>query len=335
MAGPDGAPVLVTGANGFVGSHLVEELLRRGRSVRCAVRPRSSVEALPSDRVEIVRVDYDRPATLDAAVDSCVGVVHLAGATRADSPGAYRAANVEPVRSLAAACRRAGPHPGRFVLVSSLAAAGPSRRDRPRVEDDPEQPLSEYGRSKLEAESVLRSAEGPGDDWAVLRPCAVYGPRDRDFLRLARMVVRGWVVRVGSDPVLMSVVHAQDLARALADVLAHPGAAGRTWFVADPDPAPWDRIAGLMAEACGRHPRWLTVPPGLLPVIAEISSWVSAVTRSTNPLPADRLAELRAEAWTCSPARIAADIGFTTRVRLAEGLASTLRWYQKEGWLAR
>jgi nucleoside-diphosphate-sugar epimerase len=328
------APVLVTGANGFVGSHVVDELLRRGVPVRAVVRPSSRVEGLPHDRVDLRRVDYSEPGSVEALVDGTRGVIHVAGATRAASEAAYEQANVQTTRTLVEACVRSPQISDGFVLVSSLAAAGPSTRDRARDEAQPERPISAYGRSKLRAETAVRELAGDRLAWSILRPPAVFGPRDRDFLRLARMVDRGWAPRLGSLPQRLSVIHVHDLTRALADVLGDPRAVGRTWFVADPAPTDWDEIVDVLAAALQRHPHRIPVATGLLPVVAGVSSVIGRLARRPGPLPADRVADLRAEAWTCSPVRIAHELGFRPTVTLREGLHATVRWYRDHGWLS-
>ncbi len=328
------APVLVTGANGFVGSHVVDELLRREMSVRAAVRPGSGIEELATDRVDLRRVDYSDPAAVEALVDGTRGVIHVAGSTRAAREADYERANVQTTRTLVEACARSSRAGDGFVLVSSLAAAGPSMRDRPRDEAQPERPISAYGRSKLRAETAVREVAGDDLAWSILRPPAVFGPRDRDFLRLARMVDRGWAPRLGSVPQELSVIHVHDLARALVDVLGDPRGAGRTWFVADPAPTDWDEIVDVLAAALRRRPRRIPVSTGLLPVVAGVSSVIGRLARRPGPLPADRVADLRAEAWTCSPVRIAHELGFRPAVTLREGLHATVRWYRDHGWLS-
>ena len=327
-------PVLVTGANGFVGSHMVDELLRRGLGVRAAVRPGRRVEPRPAGGLEVVEVDYEDFDALSRIVDGCQGVVHVAGATTAVDDEAYEAANVRPTRSLAVAAVRAAPPPERFVLVSSLAAAGPSRRERPRDEDQPPRPITGYGRSKLRGERILRDVAGDRLPWSIVRPAAVYGPRDRAFLRLARAIARGWVPRLAARPQALSLVHALDLGRAIADVMATPAAEGRTYFVADPETTDADAVVDAMAAAMVRHPLRIPVAPGLVPVLARIATQASRLLRRPDLVPTDRLADLRAEAWTCSPARIAREVQFRPSVSLAEGLRETIGWYREQGWLA-
>ncbi|HEY6105649.1 MAG TPA: NAD-dependent epimerase/dehydratase family protein, partial [Anaeromyxobacteraceae bacterium] len=150
---------LLTGATGFIGLTLAERLRARGDAVRALARASSRVEELSALGVDLVRGDVTDPRSLPAAVDGCEAVVHLAGLTKALGPEEYRRVNVLGARHLAAACSEARPGPV-LVLVSSLAAAGPALAGRPRREEDPPAPVSDYGRSKLEGEQEVRALAG-------------------------------------------------------------------------------------------------------------------------------------------------------------------------------
>ena len=175
--------VSVTGATGFLGWHIATELAARGWTVRAIVRP-GSAKPLP-EGVEIRQSSLEHVA-LKAAFDGSDVVVHAAGLTRARSERAFRTVNVDGTRAVVAAANEAG---ARIVHISSLAAIGPGTADRPAHEDDRPQPLTAYGKSKLASEAVVRSeARVP---WTIVRPAAVYGPRDRQFLPLVRLATRG------------------------------------------------------------------------------------------------------------------------------------------------
>jgi len=324
--------VAVTGASGFVGSHLVDRLLAGGARVRCLVRASSRLRWHDPARVDVARVDFEDEGSLSAAVDGCATLFHVAGATRAGSADAYLHANEDITRRLVRACRRSGAAGERFVLVSSLAAAGPSAPGRPRTEDDPPAPVSPYGRSKLAAEAAL--CEEDALSWTVVRPPAVYGPRDEDFLKLIRMARAGWVVRVGGPPQPISVIHVLDLVEAIVRAARESAAAGRVYFAAHARVTDFDEIARIAARSLGRERvRWVAVPRALVGTVGRLTGVANALAGRANPLPADRLRDVLAPAWCCSPSRIEAEVGWTARVDLEEGLADTVAWYRAEGWL--
>jgi nucleoside-diphosphate-sugar epimerase len=326
--------VAVTGASGFVGGHLVNRLLADGARVRCLVRTSSRLRGVDPGMVEVVRVDFHDEQSLATAVEGCPTIFHVAGATRAGNEEAYRRANEDITRHLVRACRSTEAASERFVLVSSLAAAGPSARDRPLTEDDPPAPVSPYGRSKLAGEIALREEAAALVPWTVVRPAAVYGPADTAFPRLLRMARIGLVARVSGPPQPVSVIHVRDLVEALVLAAREEGAARRVYFAAHPRTTDFDEIARVAAREFGHERvRWFTVPRSLAGTVGRLTGIASALAGRPNPLPPDRLRDLLAPAWCCSPARIEAEVGWTARIGLEAGLADTLSWYRREGWL--
>lgn len=323
------ARALVTGANGFLGSHLVERLRAEGWDVRGMVRRTSDTRWLPPD-LDLAYGDAAVPESLTPAVRDVDTVFHLAGVTRAGSEADYLRVNAEGTGSLARAARDAGV--GRFVLVSSLAAGGASTADRARNEDDPDRPTGAYGRSKKAGEDAL-AREAGGLAWTVMRPCAVYGPRDRDFLILARFAAGGRVIRFTGPPQRVSIVHVEDVVRGLLAAAKTEAAAGRTYYLAHPEPTTWTEVGRRMAAAAGRRPRNLPVPRSILPAASRIAGLAAAIAGKRNPLPRDRIRDLLAEAWTCDPGRARDELGFAATMPLDEGMADLMNWYAKEGWI--
>jgi nucleoside-diphosphate-sugar epimerase len=333
MHDPDGPrTALVTGANGFLGSHLVEHLLAEAWRVRALVRRTSDTRWLPLSGVERVYGEAALGEGLEAAVDGVDVVYHLAGVTRADSEEAYNRVNAMGTRHLVQAVRAAGRPVRRFVLVSSLAAGGPSGRDRPRGVDDPDRPSNAYGRSKKRGEEELIENAG-GLDWTILRPPAVYGPRDRGFLVLARMAARGWVFRITGEIQPVNVVHVRDLVEAVHVASVSPAAVGRKYYVAHPRITDWGEMAELMARVRGRHAREVPVPRAVVPAVSRVAGIVSSLRGRNNPLPWDRTRDLLAEAWTCDPSGAATDFGFSAATDLPEGIRELMGWYAQEGWV--
>ena len=188
--------VLVTGATGFIGSHLVERLVELGARVRCLVRHSSSLRYLPHEGIELVYGELATGEGLEAAVEGAGVVLHVAGVTKAFSESAHYAGNLRGTENLLRACERQSASVRRFVHVSSLAAVGPSPDSSPLGEDAEPHPLTWYGRSKLAAEKAVRASSL---SWraVIVRPPLVYGPRDTDVFEVFRTVARGRLLRVG------------------------------------------------------------------------------------------------------------------------------------------
>jgi len=324
--------VLVTGATGFVGSHLVELLCERGHAVRCLARnPAKLEELLPGLELTLVHGALDDHAALRRAVSGVDAVVHVAGLTAARRRRDFYDVNAEGTRALVEAAS-SGAKLTHFIHVSSLAAAGPSTRGTPTVVGAESGPVSQYGASKLLGEEIVRGSSLP---WTIVRPPAVYGPRDRAFLPLFRLLGRGWNVAFGDGRQELSMVYAPDLVQALADCLDHP-ATGAVYHAAHPAVCTARELALGMRTALGVHsPRTLTIPGFLVRPLLTLSGGAARLMRQATMLSRDKSGEILAEAWTCSSASIERDLGWRANTDLASGLTQTVEWYRAEGWLAR
>ena len=322
----------VTGGTGFVGSHLVEALLARGVSdVRCLVR--SDPTWLAGLPVTVVRGDLFSDAALREALAGVSDVYHVAGLTRARDQAALDRANVAGTRSLLLAVRDAAPH-ARVLVTSSLEAMGPNRvrpdgSPVPATEADVPRPVSMYGRSKAAMERRVR------DEFAdlrpvVVRPPAVYGPREADLFEMIRAASRGLFAVVGDGRARrLSLVHVRDLVRGMIESLETPG---ETYFIGSERGVSWREVSDAMAHALGRRVLRLPVPTAAMGAAGRVSEWAGALRGTLPPLTRDK-AEAARHAWVCSVAKAEARLGYRQEISLEEGMAETVAWARAEGWL--
>lgn len=321
---------LVTGASGFIGSHLVEVLVARGWRVRCLVRRSSVLRWLPTDDVTLINGDIAVPGEdLERAVRNVSVVFHLAGLTSAVNEQSYTSANVEGMRNIVDAMRRAAPD-ALLVFCSSLAAAGPAPKRRPLNETDEPSPVSAYGRSKLTAERIVVES---GLQYLIVRPPAVYGPRDTDILAAFRLAAHGLALRVAPESQQLSLVHAADLARGFVCAVEAEGRG--LYYMTDGMIHTWDAVMEYVARAVGRKPRVFAVPPGIADAISRAERLRGLLTGSKPLLTPDRIRELSAGDWTCDDTRARLDVDYESTITLPEGLRTTAEWYRSQGWLSR
>lgn len=326
-----GVKAAVTGGTGFVGSHLVEELLRQRIGSLALVRRTSNISGLTSMGVDWVIAPLDDGNAVRQAVAGADVVLHLAALTRSLSEAELRRVNVEATRRLLEAVLDARPRVRRLVYMSSLAAVGPAQNGRAIGPSDEARPLTAYGRSKLAAESVVLAA-AEELEVVVVRAPAVYGPRDRDLLTFFRFAARGILPVPAGEGRALQLVHARDLARALVMAATEPGAAG-VYHVADPTPYAWDEIVELMASAVGRRARQVRVPEGLVRAAASMAGWAGKMVGRMPAFNRDKAEELLARAWLCDTSRARNELGWRPEIELASGLNETARWYREHGWL--
>jgi dihydroflavonol-4-reductase len=316
--------MLVTGATGFIGSHLIKKLAARGERVRCLVRRQA---ALPPE-AETAYGDLASGQGLDEALRGVDSVIHLAGVTKALTPADYYVGNARATENLA---RALSGRSVRLVHVSSLAAIGPSPDGAPVAEDSEPHPYSNYGKSKLEGERVVRRLV---PDAVIVRPPVVYGPRDTDVFQLLKSISKGLVLEISGGERWFSAIYVEDLVEGLLAAVRSPNGAGRAYFLAYSKPATWRELSGAAARIMGRTPRVLRIAPGLAMVVGYGAELWARVTRKPGIISREKVAEAQCMNWTCDTRRAAAELGFQARTPLEAGLAQTLAWYKEAGWLS-
>jgi len=304
---------LVTGATGFIGSHLVDALRTAGHEVRVLTRP------LPVDD-DLVRAPIWHGVT---------HLIHLAARTRAPDARAFHESNVAfTERLLRAAC--AQPVPPRMLFVSSLAASGPALSPtQPRTELDTPAPIERYGASKLAAEQHVRAAACP---WTIVRPPAVYGPRDRDFATVFRQLQRPLHWRATPGWHAFTLTHVHDVVSALIAAAFRDEAVGRTYHLSGDD-LTWDAFYAAVAQTqnAGRSIA-LPVPSPLLSVAGIVGGLWAQLTGHTPLATPDKIALGRAPYWLSTGAALTRDTGWVPQVALTDGVRDTAAWYRANGW---
>ena len=319
---------LVTGATGFVGSHLVEALLQSGVEVTALARSPAKAAALEAQGVQVVQGDLDHGEALQQATRNQTVIYHVAGAIAATGEAEFLRCNRDGTRNLVSAAEANGT--GRFVLVSSLAAGGPSPHGLPLQGNEAPRPVTAYGRSKLEAERVVQASRLA---WSIVRPPLVYGPRDREVLKVFRLVRFGIAPVFGDGGQELSAVHGADLATALVAIAAAPAAVGGTYNACHPEVFTSAEFVAGVAAAMGRSVRVLRVPRMAGRALLSITERVARFSGRPTILTADKANEFFQPAWTGDPAPLIRDSGWHPAYDLRTGLDHTYQWYRKAGWL--
>lgn len=324
-----GKKALLTGASGFIGGRLRDALLARGADVVAIRRPGSPA----SKKGRSVEADYDRPETLKRVMESEKPdlLLHVAGVTKGVTYDDFRRGNVVPTVNLLRAAREAHPGLGRFVLMSSAAAAGPSTPSRALRETDNARPIEFYGQSKLEAELAV---SGQKDfSWSIVRPSGVYGPGDADYFNLFKEASSGRNVFFGNRHRWFSAIYVDDLIEATLLSALKPEADRQLYFVCDGRPVTWETFQAEIKRAAGRKVRDVNLPEILVDVAAfggELASRIDKKPRLFNRQKAKMGAQ---DAWTCTSEKLRSQLGWTSETTIEAGVPRTFAWYRSERWL--
>jgi len=335
--------VLVTGANGFIGTHLVQELLAQGENVTCLVRKTSDIQRLQSLGATIIQGDVTDRESLEPAIRDKQIVHHVAGCTRALRARQFYSVNQRGTHNVAEVCARQ-TSPPTLVYVSSLAAAGPAVEGRPRTETDTPMQVSHYGRSKWAGEGELaRFADRL--PITIVRPAIVLGEADRMGLEMFKSV---WRYRLhlipGFGSPCFSLIHADDLVKLLilaarrgtrlqpAGLEARTSSEGYYFASCEKDPT-YAELGRMIASVMGRRVLPLPLLRPVVWTVAVATEAISQLIRRPLYLNLDKVREATAGSWICSPQAAIDQLGFSVSAPLEERLRQTVQWYRQQKWL--
>ena len=334
--------VLVTGASGFIGTHLVRGLVARGDNVTCLVRQTSDISQLKKLSCTIAYGDTVKEAeNVRTAIDGNQTVFHLAASTHSIVSRELETLNSTGFENVVEACADC-PSPPTLVFVSSLAAVGPSSPTNPVTENTPRVPVSFYGKSKLACERIAEefSARVP---ISIVRPPIVLGGGDRHGLDMFRLIDQlGWHFVPSFKTNYFSVIHADDLSNALIRVAdsgrrLNPASPSEgIYFASADETVSYSQLGRMIGDSLGRRrTRVLRVAMPILWVFAGLNQLKARLTSTPQFLNWDKFREAKAGSWICSNEKIKNEVGFAPELPLMERLNQTSAWYRRHGWLAQ
>ncbi len=324
--------VLLTGATGFIGSHVAEALVRKGIDTRCLVRDKDRLGWLTDLPVEIVVGDCQEKSSLRQAVLDVDQVFHLAGATLAVAEKTFFEVNGLGTRNLVETCIEQNSRLEKFIYLSSQAAAGPCPGAGRKNESDPCEPVSPYGKSKLLGEELALS-HADELPLLILRPCAIYGPRDTGFLTLCQWLAKNINPCLFGPEQHISLCYVGDLVRAILLAAESQTRSGEIFFLSDGHDYRLAEIGDVFAQAMAINALKLRLPRQLLFGMAFCAECFARVSGKPAILSRGRVREMGCANWLCDIGKAIEFIGFEPRITLAQGAALTVAWYRKEHWL--
>ena len=324
------SPVLITGASGFVGSHLAESLARQKVKVKMLVRETSRLPFKLSPGMELCYGDVTDFESVRKAVKGVKVVYHLAGILRGSNFARLEQVNAEGTRHVCLAAEAEGGI-RRLIYISSLSAAGPSRTGMEMDETSPCRPACSYGETKLMGEQIALSYRNKFPV-TVLRPGAVYGPRETDIFAYFKMVRQGMVF-IPSVEQRVSFVHVADLVGAVQIAAQSPRAEGQIYFVSDGKSYSWDQISAFIGQTLKRSYFTFKVPMGIVKIAAGLGEAVEKITGKASIVNLDKVKEAYYPVWVCSSRKIRKELGFKPRFEILRGIENTIQFYLSAGWL--
>ncbi len=324
--------LLITGASGFVGYHLIEEALRQGYEVYAAVRETSTVNHLEHLPIHFTYPDFSNVNALRKELDEkeYAYIIHAAGITKARTQKEYDKVNAVYTRNLAQAIVSSGRPSKKLVFLSSLAASGPATLAQPMQEQNKPAPVTPYGKSKLMAEQFLNNTYGL--DFITLKPTAVYGPREKDLFLMFRSISRGLEPYIGYQDQHLSFIYVKDLAKAAVNAL-QSHRSRKSYLLSDGMVYDKYAMGQVVKQLLQKKTIRLHIPIPMVKATAGLLDAVYAFSSKTPTINREKLPELMAESWACDISKARTELGFDPQYNLNKGLEETILWYKNNNWL--
>jgi len=322
----------VTGANGFVGSHLVDYLLGKNFEVRCIVRKSSNLQWLTGKDVKIFDCGLFDKNGLREAFKDVNYIFHVAGVVKAKNEAGYFKGNVEATKVLLEVASEVKNQIKKFVIVSSQTVSGPAINGKPVTEDMQPNPLTTYARSKLKQEQVALSYNDVFPV-TICRAPAIFGERDTEIFIYFQVFNRGLTTMIGFDKKELSLLHVTDLAEGLYLAAISEKAAGEIYFISSEKFYNWDEVGEITSKVLGKKAFRIKIPHFIVFIIAAFAQFFAMFSSKPATLNIEKAKDLTQKYWICDTTKAIRELGYKQKVSVEEGIKRTCEWYKDMKWI--
>lgn len=323
---------LITGATGFVGSHLADKLINKNYEVYCLKRKTSSTKWLDGKNVKFVEGDLFSNDALENCIKDMDYVFHVAGVVKSKTKEGFFKGNYKATKNLLEITEKVNKNIKKFIFVSSLAAVGPALTETPVNEDKKPEPITTYGISKMKAEEEVMKYK---DKFPVtiVRPPAVFGPRDTEILIYFKTFSSGLNSVIGFDKKYLSLVYVEDLADGIILAAEKEISKGNVYFLCFDKAYNWDEIGDVTSGILGKKAFKLRLPHSFVYSVGYIAELFSAFSKNPATLNIEKCKDITQLRWTCSNEKAKKELGFLPKFTLEESFAKTIQWYKEMKWI--
>ncbi len=322
----------ITGATGFVGSHLADKLKASGFDVMCLKRKSSSTKWLDGKGFEYIEGDLFSNEALEKAIAEADYVFHVAGVVKSVNKEGFYKGNYEATKNLLEITKKVNPLIKKFVHISSQAACGPAIDSDTVDENTPPNPITTYGISKLKAEEEVNkfASEFP---ITIIRPPAVFGPRDTEIFIYFQTFSKGLNSVIGFDKKYLSLVYVEDLVDGILLATQKDIANGQTYFICFDEPYNWDEMGDATSKILDKKAFKVRIPHSIVYSVGYIAEKIALLSGKAATLNVEKCKDITQLRWVCSNAKAKAQLGFQTKFTLEESFRKTIEWYKEMKWI--
>lgn len=323
---------VVTGANGFVGSHLVDFLLEKNYEVRCIVRRTSNLKWLQNKNIKIYDCGLLEIDALAKAFKDANFIYHVAGVVKSKTHEGYFKGNVDTTKALLEAAVQNKNTIEKVLIVSSQTVTGPSLDGNPVNEQTPCNPITTYGKSKLSQENLANSYKDKLPI-VICRAPAVYGERDTEIFIFFKTFNSGLMTTIGFDRKILSLIHVRDLVEGFYLAATKNISTGETYFISSEKFYTWDEVGEVCSAVMNKKPIKISVPHFVVYTVAAAAQFLSLFSNKPATLNIEKAKDITQRAWICDTSKAVSDLGYHQKISLKEGIKRTVDWYKEMKWL--
>ena len=324
---------IVTGANGFVGSHLVDYLLTKDFEVRCIVRKSSNLRWLKNKNVIIFDCGLFNKDGIRKAFNGANYIFHVAGVVKAKNEAGYFRGNVEATKVLLEVAEEFKENIKKFLIVSSQTVSGPSSSINNPVNEETEcKPLTTYARSKLKQEQVTLAFKEIFPV-TICRAPAIYGERDTEIFIYFQVFNRGLTTMIGFDKKELSLLHVADLVEGLYLAAISDKANGEIYFISSEKFYTWDEVGKITSKVLNKKAFRIRLPHFIVFTVAAFAQFFAMFSSKPATLNIEKAKDLTQRYWTCDTSKAIRDLGYSQKISIEEGIKRTCDWYKQMKWI--
>jgi len=329
----DLAKAFITGGTGFIGSTLVDELIKKNYIVKCLIRNTSSLQWLKDKPVELIKGDLWNREILKDALKDADYVFHAGGVTFGKKKEDYYRGNSEATKSLIQFCYEINPDLKKFVHISSQTVTGPSpAADKPVDENTPCNPITTYGKSKLLAEKYVMEYFDRMNV-TILRAPAVYGPRDYAIYEYFKTMSRGLQPLIGFKDKLVSLIFVDDLVSGIILAAESEASKSNIYFISSEKFYSWKEVGKITSSLMSKKKLTIRIPHAAVYVVGPFAQFFGMFSKKPTILNLEKCRDLTRKYWTCSIEKAKKELGYRENIGIEAGMRITIDWYKKQGWI--
>ena len=323
---------VVTGANGFVGSHLVDNLIEKGFNVRCIVRKSSDLKWLDGKNIEIFNCGLFDKDGLRKPFKDATYIFHVAGVVKSKTKDGYYKGNVETTKNLLEVALENKSTVKRFLLVSSGTVTGSSLDGKPLTEKSECNPITTYGKSKLEGEKTTLSYKNRLPI-TICRAPAVYGERDTEIFIYFQTFNKGITTTIGFNKKELSLIHAADLVEGFYLAATSEKAKGEIYFISSEKYYTWQEINSVTSKVLNKKPIIIKVPHFIVYTISAFAQFFAMFSKHPATLNIEKAKDITQQYWIFDTSKAISELGYRQKISLEVGIKRTCDWYKKMKWI--